>query len=50
MSDTYYIDLSQISLAQFQERLESQDLLPGRKILQEQIMARFETLSCRSNI
>jgi len=36
MIEPYYIDLSQISLAQFQERLETQDLLPGRKILQEE--------------
>ena len=45
MTATYYIDLSQISLALFQERLQTQDLLPGRKILQEQIAARFETLA-----
>jgi hypothetical protein len=41
MTDTYYINLSQLSLAQFQERLETQDLLPGRRILQEQIAVRY---------
>lgn len=45
MTETYYIDLSQISLAQFQERLQTQDLLPGRIILQEQIGPRFEILA-----
>jgi hypothetical protein len=45
MSDTYYIDLSQISLAQFQERLETQELLPGRRILQEHIATRFRALA-----
>ncbi len=48
MSDTYYLDLSQISLAQFQHRLETQDLLPGRKILQEQIAVRFRVLAALS--
>jgi len=36
MTNTCYIDLSQIGLAHFQERLETQVLLPGRKILQEE--------------
>lgn len=45
MTDTYYLDLSQISLAQFQKRLETQDLLPSRRILHEEIAARFDTLT-----
>ena len=45
MSDIYYLDLSQISLAQFQHRLETEDVLPGRRILQEQTAARFRTLA-----
>lgn len=45
MSDTYYPDLSQISLAKFQQQLETQVLLPGRQILREETAARFETLA-----
>jgi len=45
MTDTYYIDLSQLSLAQFRERLETEYLMQGRRILQEQIEARFGALT-----
>ena len=45
MGDAYYLDLSEISLAQFQHRLETEELLPGRRILQEQTAARFGMLA-----
>lgn len=45
MSRSYYIDLGEISLAQFQERLETEELMPGRRILQEQIEERFAILA-----
>jgi predicted flap endonuclease-1-like 5' DNA nuclease len=44
MTDTYYLDLSLVPLAQFKQRLGKQDLLPSRQILQEELNGRFETL------
>lgn len=43
--ESYHLDLSQISLSQFQGRLESGDVLPGRAILQEDTAARFAVLA-----
>jgi len=37
MTATCYLDLSQITLAQIQQRLERQDLLPSRQILLDEI-------------
>ncbi len=45
MNDSYYPDLSQISLKEFQHKLETQDLLPSRKILGENIQENFQTIS-----
>jgi hypothetical protein len=45
MTDTYYPDLNLISLAQFQQRLAKQDLLPSRQILHEDLNGRFEALA-----
>lgn len=44
MTDPYYLDLEQFSLEQFRHSLETRDLLPGRKILQENLAERFEIL------
>lgn len=41
----YTIALDQISLADYQQLLERQDLLPGRRILHEQLPARFALLA-----
>ena len=36
MAGAYYVDLNLITLGQFQQRLETQEILPGRKILGEE--------------
>ncbi|MCD4685371.1 MAG: DUF4332 domain-containing protein [Anaerolineae bacterium] len=41
---TYGLDLTQFSLNSFRQTLASGDLLPSRKILGEQIAARFAAL------
>ena len=40
----YHIDLEQFSLERFRHVLETGELLPGRKVLQENISERFEVL------
>ncbi len=42
---TYKIDLSKITLAQFETRLREGSVLPGRVILKEDLAARFKTLA-----
>ncbi len=44
MSDQYYIDLEQFSLQRFRQILETSELLPGRKILKENLTERFEIM------
>ena len=43
--DPYYLDLQGISLERFKRRLATQELMPGRQILKEEIDARFERLA-----
>ena len=47
MADQYYIDLEQFSLERFRHILETRELLPGRKVLKENISERFEILASR---
>jgi hypothetical protein len=44
MSDPYYIDLDAFSLDKFRRLLETGEVLPGRRILKEQIPERFAVL------
>ena len=41
MSDLYHINIEGITLDDFQQRLESSEPLPGRKILKQDVAARF---------
>lgn len=45
MNGTFSIDLKNISLGEFQKMIETAVLLPGRKILKEDLAARFEILA-----
>jgi len=45
MADLYCLDLEQFSLAQFRRILETKDVLPGRRILLEEMDARFAALA-----
>jgi len=45
MADQYYIDLEQFSLQKFRHILETKELLPGRRILRENIQERFEIVA-----
>ena len=42
MTDLYCIDLKGISLEQFRHMLETKNILPGRKILLEQLDERLQ--------
>ncbi len=44
MADQYHIDLEKFSLEKFRHVLETSELLPGRKVLKENISERFEIL------
>ncbi|MBN1965696.1 MAG: DUF4332 domain-containing protein [Anaerolineae bacterium] len=44
MSDTYGLDLSTVSLADFRRGIEAGDLLPSYRILRDDLAARFATL------
>lgn len=44
MSDPYHLDLTQFSLAHFRQILETREVLPGRKVLKEQLPERFAQL------
>ncbi len=41
MADQYYMDLEQFSLQKFRQILETKELMPGRRILRENIQERF---------
>ena len=43
--DPYYLDLEGISLKRFKQRLATQELMPGRRILQDDIDARFARIA-----
>jgi len=45
MADQYHIDLEEFSLERFRHTLETRELLPGRRILKENIAERFATLA-----
>ena len=45
MAEQYYIDLEQFSLERFRHILETRELLPGRKVLKENLPERFEILA-----
>lgn len=45
MADPYCIDLEQFSLERFGHILETKDILPGRRILQEKMSERFAVLA-----
>jgi hypothetical protein len=44
MSDSYHINLKEISLDQYKQTLKQTELIPSRRILKEQIDQRFERL------
>jgi len=44
MADPYHIDLEQFSLERFRQTLETADLSPGRRVLQENLSERFAVL------
>ena len=44
MTVPYYIDLKKYSLQKFKENLSSREMIPSRKILKEDIDARFDAL------
>lgn len=44
MEDNYYIDLKKFSITEYEKELEEAELLPSRKILQEDIKTRFDCL------
>jgi replicative superfamily II helicase len=44
MKDIYYINLVNFSLDKFEKQLTTKDLLPGRRVLLEEIEERFEIL------
>ena len=41
----YYVDLHQLTLEEYHEKLKTADLLPSRKILQEGLDENFKRLS-----
>ncbi len=41
MEDNYYIDLKKISLSDYEKELENTELIPSRRIIQEDIKNRF---------
>ena len=41
MTDQYHLDLSKISMARYQEKLETTEMLPARQILKENIAENF---------
>jgi hypothetical protein len=43
--DRYYLDLERISLESLKQRLTTQELMPGRQILKDEIDARFERIA-----
>ncbi|NMC77964.1 MAG: hypothetical protein GYA59_01275, partial [Chloroflexi bacterium] len=45
MADDYFIDLKTITLAAYAKEWEQTELLPSRRILQEDISSLFECLS-----
>ena len=47
MSDSYHINLKEISLDQFKQTLKQAELIPSRRILKEQIDQRFERLQAQ---
>ena len=47
MSDSYHINLKEISLDQFRQTLKQAELIPSRRILKEQIDQRFERLQAQ---
>jgi predicted flap endonuclease-1-like 5' DNA nuclease len=47
MKDAYYVDLTQITLEQFQHTIETEELLPSQQVLLEDIEARFATLAAQ---
>jgi len=47
MSDSYHINLKEISLDQYKQTLKQSELIPSRRILKEQIDQRFEQLRDR---
>jgi len=47
MSDSYHINLQDISLDQFKQTLKQAELIPSRRILKEQIDQRFERLQAQ---
>jgi len=47
MSDSYHINLKDISLDQFKQTLQQAELIPSRRILKEQIDQRFEALQAQ---
>ena len=44
MTDNYHISLEEVSLEEYQRILESKEILPGRRILKEDILERFEII------
>jgi predicted flap endonuclease-1-like 5' DNA nuclease len=44
MSDSYHINLKEISLDQYKQTIKQTELIPSRRILKEQIDQRFERL------
>jgi hypothetical protein len=44
MEDDYYIDLSRITLQDYEKQLATAELLPSRRILQEELHPRFDCL------
>lgn len=44
MEDNYYIDLKSISLSDYEKDLENAELIPSRRIIQEDLKNRFSTL------
>ena len=47
MSDSYHINLKEISLDQYKQTLKQSELIPSRRILKEQIDQRFKQLRDR---
>jgi hypothetical protein len=45
LEDNYYIDLKKISLSKYEKELETAELLPSRKIIQENLKNRFMILA-----
>jgi predicted flap endonuclease-1-like 5' DNA nuclease len=47
MSDSYHLDLQDISLDQYRQTLKAAELIPSRRILKEQINERFSRLQAQ---